>query len=227
MNKILYTLILVFFIIAPVNANSDNFIVFQDTKNSATSYFVYYAQTDDLCSEMDKMSLSQEFQDYLRKNGINTDDYELNLVSSSSNTHPQVIIHTPNYEFHYAITNVTDSSITANNEQLILRASWNRFKVANKSGRNLAKVKVAYYQVVSVGGQNLPIILQSRESMRYNLANDRVLNYDPSAEFNSATINIFPNMGDVFSSAGKTYVPLGNWHTAYVKKDKNYYIQLA
>jgi hypothetical protein len=140
-NKILYTLLLIFFIIAPVNANSDNFIVFQDTKNSATSNFVYYAQTDDLCSEMDKMSLSQEFQDYLQKNGINTDDYELHLVSSSSNTHPQVIIHTPNYEFHYSITNVTDNSITTNNIMLKFPTTWNQFRVANKCGSTLEKYR--------------------------------------------------------------------------------------
>lgn len=87
-------LLLIFFIIMPVNANSNNWICFKDTQNSDTSNFVYYAQTDDICSEMTKMALSQEFQDYLQKNGINTNVYQLQLVSSSSDAHPQIIIHT-------------------------------------------------------------------------------------------------------------------------------------
>ena len=227
-QKILYTLLLIFFIITPVNANGENGIVSQDTKNSPTSNLVYYWQTDDCCSEMEKTVSSQEFQDYLQKNGINKDDYELHLVPSYSDVPLKVIVHTPNQEFHYSITNITtDSSITVNNMQVSPRSSANYFKVANKCGSTLGMVKVAYYRLVTVGSASMPFILETRKSTRYNLANNEVLNYNPSAEFNSATITVFKKSSDWFASAAKIHVPLGNWHTAYVKKDRNYYIQLV
>ena len=79
----------------------------------------------------------KNFKSIYKKNGINKDDYELKLVSPSSNTHPQVIIHILNHEFCYFITNATDKSITTNNTELNHHAAWNRFKVANKCGSTL------------------------------------------------------------------------------------------
>lgn len=219
---------MIFFIIPPVNANSGNIIVSQGTQSSATSNLVYCWQTGDCCIEMEKMASSQEFQDYLQKNGINKDEYDLKLVSSYSDAHPKGIVHTPTQELHYDITNVTtDSSITANNMQVSPRSAANNFKVANRCGSTLGMVKVAYYRLVTVGGESIPFILETRKFTRYNLTNNGVLDYNPSAEFNSVTITVFKKSSDWFASASKIHVPLGNWHTAYVKKDRNYYIQLV
>ena len=225
-NKLLYILILVFFIISPVNADSNNFIVSQATQKSVTSNFVYYGDTDDICSEMYKITLSPEFQDYLEKNGINKDDHELKLVSSSD-TYPQLVIHTPHYELHYHITNVTDNSITANNMPIKNCAAWNRFTVANKCGSTLSRVYVAYFE--TIGYKDAAVPVDMRESLRLNLANGDVLNYNPSSQFNRFSIVIHKNKPTITSmraDAQMIYKELGNWHVAYVKKNKNIYIQL-
>lgn len=73
----------------------------------------------------------------------------------------------------------------------------------------------------------MPVIIKQSQSVRYNLANDGVLNYDPSADQTHGTISVFKNSGDIIPSAFVFSVGLGNWHTAYVKKDSNYYIKLA
>lgn len=224
-NKILCIFLLLFFIISPVNANSSNFIVSQPIQGSDRSSFVYYGDTDDICSEIHKLAFSQEFQDYLERNGINKDDHELHLVSSYSTVYPQLIIHTPHYELHYSITNVTDKSITANNMELNNLAAWNQFTVANRCGETLGIVSVVYYRTIA--GKYAPIPIAGRESIRYNLANNDQLNYNPSADFDTATISVFKKSSQLFCDAMKLLVPLGNWHVAYVKKDKNIYIQLA
>ena len=206
---------MIFFIIPPVNANSDNFIASQDTQNSDTSNFVYYAQPDDLCSEIDKMISSQEFQDYLKKNGINKDDYELKLVPSYSNAHPQVIVHTSNQEWHYSITNVTDNSITANNMNVCPRAAWNKFAVANRYGEMVYEVRVCYMK--SIGGGHIGF-WDIRCSSRKFLRNNDQLNYNPSAEFDTASIGVYVTPHQAVASAAKHFVGLGNWHVAYIKR---------
>ncbi|MDD3984433.1 MAG: hypothetical protein PHY59_00730 [Methanobacterium sp.] len=213
----------------PVNANNENIIVSQDIQNSDTSILEYYMQTDDICNEMDKMALSQEFQDYLQKNGINKDDYELKLVDSSSDVPVKVIIHTPTRELHYSITNVTTDScsIIANENQLLLSAAWNKFTVANRCGSTLARVYVAYFETVGYKGVAVPVNI--RDSVRFNLANGAVLNYNPSSQFNRFSIVIHknkPTPTSMRADAQMIYKELGKWHVAYVKKDKNMYIQL-
>jgi len=84
-NKILPLLVLVIFFIGiiPVNAADNDFIVPCTTPETVTADFVYFLPTQNISNDIQNMLSSQEFQNYLQKNGINKDEYELKLVSPS------------------------------------------------------------------------------------------------------------------------------------------------
>ncbi|MDD3985040.1 MAG: hypothetical protein PHY59_03920 [Methanobacterium sp.] len=218
-------LLISFFLVSTANNISDDFIPHLIAKNPGTSNFVYYGKTDNVSSEMNQMVLLPEFEDYLQKTGVNKDNYELKLASSSSNEHPQAIIHISNQEFHYSLTNVTDNSNTGNSNGLKSNAAWNNFKIANQCGFTLGKIFVVYYHFEA--GKDSTNVNGIRMKTRYDLVNGGVLNYDPSAEYNYVSIMVYKDKSQINPNTTKMHVPFGKWHTAYVRQDKNMYLQLV
>lgn len=218
-------LLISFFIVSTTNNISNEFIPHLIAKNSDTSDFVYYGKTDNISNEMNQMVSLPEFQDYLQKTGVNKDNYELKLASPSSNEHPQAIIHISNQEFRYSLTNVTDNSNTGNKNSLKSNAVWNNFRIANQCGFTLGKIFVVYYHFEA--DKDSTTVNGIRMETRYDLVNGGVLNYDPSAEYNYVSIRVYKDKSQIKPNTTKMHVPFGKWHTAYVRQDKNMYLQLV
>lgn len=219
-KRVLMLIVLLFLSVMPVNADHEGFIVLYNTSNTAAPDLVYFWHTQDGVSEMNNMVLTREFQDYLQKKGINKDGYELKLISPYSDEPNKIMVHNTTYKWYYSVKNSTTHNCS-------VRSPANRFTVVNYSSKTLGAIWIAYYRLISVAGVSLPVPVDRVQKEYYNVRNNMQLDFDPSAEMTHASINVYETWPYPWPSAGKELVPLGNWHTAYIKTGTGIYIYLS
>jgi hypothetical protein len=182
-------------------------------KEDAAFYMPSIANMDDLCK-------SPKFTEWVENNIATPDDYEMTMENPDiipTNGKKIIKLYTKTHKMYYSIK----PAVTTNN----VNAEWNRFKIANRCGFTLGKVWAAYFRTIA--GKYGPIVIDKRSSTRYDLANGDVLNYDPSTQFDMASMEVFEKKTQFWASAGEYGIWLGNWHVAYAKKSSNIYFQLA
>ncbi len=206
---------------------SNDFIVPMDYNATAKVSESFYIKN---FSEIANITVFEGFKNWTAKyTNVDPNNFDLELVNPNTNKTNVIMFYNGTHKAYYSIATGKDSDmkikgINDGNSNLVYSKSntnQNYFKIVNKAGRTAYDIRVILYRFV----WGIPIQIHSIQ--RYNLPNNRVLNYNPSPEFTHVTIAINVEKKWVIDPRVDIYhlmIPLKTWHTATIQKGRGYYL---
>lgn len=200
--SILSLLIVTSVISTTAAASEESYIIAAAQETSIKPALTFTFDTTNGAKEIDRITESQEFQDFLIKNSIDTTDYRLEVVSPNSTDNNLIMVTDGTNKWYYRVSNEPA-------RHYALRDTPNYFALHNSCGRTVYYIGVGLFRWVS----GVPIGLH--RITRWNLPAGGVLNYRPDPEYTHVNLHFKYDKGEWFDTS-KFDIPLGTWHNAYM-----------